>query len=110
MSDHDSSRDLAAARASAGAKPRRWRPALWLLGAVAVIAVGAALAIGGLIWSLHHERGSTWLLGRVPGLTLVEPQGSLIGDFSATRLVYVVPGVGELRLEAPHWRALAASR
>ena len=62
------------------------------------------------MWSLHHPGGSAWLVGLVPRLTVIEPKGSLIGDFAATRVVYDLPGVGELRLDAPRWHALAAGR
>ncbi|HSC65581.1 MAG TPA: translocation/assembly module TamB domain-containing protein [Caldimonas sp.] len=92
-------------------KPRRRRRlALSLAVGLGVVALGAALAVGALLWSLHHARASAWLIGWVPGLHVVEPRGSLIGDFAATRVVYTVPGVGTLRLDAPHWRALSAER
>ena len=108
MSADDSSRPVAPASASAA--PRRRRVALWLGSAVGAVALGAALVIGVLMWSLHHPGGSAWLLGLVPRLTVIEPKGSLIGDFAATRVVYDLPGVGELRLDAPRWHALAAGR
>src|SRR6476646_11334985 len=111
MSANDSSPPLAPANASAvPAAPRRRRVALWLGSAVGAVALGAALVIGVVMWSLHHADGSAWLLGLVPRLTVIEPKGSLIGDFAATRVVYDLPGVGELRLDAPRWHALAAGR
>ena len=112
MSADDSSR--AAAPADAGATPaprrRRRRVALWLGSALAVVATAAMLVIGTAMWSLHHASGSAWLLGLVPRLTVIEPRGSLIGDFAAKRVVYAIAGVGELRLDAPRWHALAAGR
>ena len=78
--------------------------------AIGAFGLAAALAVGALLWSLHHAGASAWLLGFVPGLTVIEPKGSLIGDFAATRIVYDLPGVGELRLDAPRWHALAAGR
>src|SRR5678816_508988 len=112
MSADDSSR--AAAPADAGATPaprrRRRRVALWLGSALAVVATAAMLVIGTAMWSLHHASGSAWLLGLVPRLTVIEPRGSLIGDFAAKQVVYAIAGVGELHLDAPRWHALAAVR
>ena len=111
MRDDDSSRPVAPAGAGASAAPApRRRVALWLGGVVGIVVLGAALVIGVLMWSLHHPGGSAWLVGLVPRLTVTEPKGSLIGDFAATRVVYDLPGVGELRLDAPRWHALAAGR
>jgi translocation and assembly module TamB len=110
MSADDSSRPAAPAGASAAPRRRRRRVALWLGSAVGVVAMGVALVIGIVMWSLHHASGSAWLLGLVPRLTVIEPKGSLIGDFAATRVVYDLPGVGELRLDALRWHALAAGR
>jgi translocation and assembly module TamB len=110
MSADDSALTPAPAGASAAPSPRRRRVAPWLGGAVGALALGLALVIGVLMWSLHHPGGSAWLVGLVPRLTVIEPKGSLIGDFAATRVVYDLPGVGELRLDAPRWHALAASR
>ncbi len=110
MSADDLSRPVPPAGASAAPAPRRRRVVLWLGSAVGAVAMAAALVIGTVIWSLHHASGSAWLLGLVPRLTVIDPKGSLIGDFAATRVVYDLPGVGELRLDAPRWHALAAGR
>jgi len=46
-----------------------------------------------------------------PQLKVVAPRGSLLGDFSAERIDITLPGTsGLLRLDAPHWQALEASR
>ncbi|MDQ6638330.1 MAG: hypothetical protein M3Z15_01520, partial [Pseudomonadota bacterium] len=117
MSADDPSRDATtSADASAPIGPgasgssRGRRLVLRLAGVFAVLAVLLALAIGALVWSVHQAAASAWLLGFVPGLTVIEPKGALVGDFAATRIVYVVGGTGELRLESPRWRALAATR
>jgi len=110
MSDDDSSHPAAPVGPSAARTPRRRRLALWLASAVCAVAVLAAIAIGALVGAFHHAGASAWLLGFVPGLTVIEPKGSLIGDFAAKQVVYVVAGVGELRLDAPRWHALAAGR
>ncbi|MEO8312503.1 MAG: translocation/assembly module TamB domain-containing protein, partial [Caldimonas sp.] len=110
--DEESSRSapIDAAAATAPRRSRARRAVLWTGAALATLAIVLALALGAVIWSVKHPAGSAWLLGFVPGLTVVEPKGSLVGDFAATRVVYVVPGVGELRLDAPRWHALAATR
>ncbi|HEV7574573.1 MAG TPA: hypothetical protein VGO85_00895, partial [Caldimonas sp.] len=110
MSTDDSSRQAAPAVPVVAAPARRRRVAVWLAGVAASVVALLALAIGAVFWSAHHATGSAWLLGLVPGLTVVEPRGSLIGDFAATRVVYAVGGAGELRLDAPRWHALAATR
>ena len=92
------------------ASPRRRRVAWWLASALGLVATVVAIVIGTLMWSLHHASGTAWLLGFVPGLTVTEPTGSLIGDFAARRVVYAIAGVGELRLDAPRWHALGAGR
>jgi len=99
-----------AARVERPPPRRRRRIGAWLAGAIGAALTVVALTVGVVIWSLHQPAGSAWLLGWVPGLTLVDPKGSLIGDFAAARLVYVVGDAGELRLEAPRWHALAATR
>ena len=110
MSDDDSSRPVAPVDPGAARTPRRRRLAIWLASAVCAVAVVAALGIGALVGAFHHAGASAWLLGFVPGLTVIELKGALIGDFAAKRVVYVVAGVGELRLDAPRWHALAAGR
>src|SRR5881628_411424 len=110
MSDDDSSRPAAPAEPGAVRTTRRRRLAIWLASAVCTAAVVAALALGALVGAFHHAGASAWLLGFVPGLTVIEPKGPLIGDFAAKQVIYVVAGVGELRLDAPRWHALAADR
>ncbi|HTJ07934.1 MAG TPA: translocation/assembly module TamB domain-containing protein [Caldimonas sp.] len=90
---------------------RRGRRALrWAGGTLAALVLVVVAAIAALLWALHDAGGSAWLLGRVPQLTVVGPRGSLIGDFAAERIEIAFPGSGVLRLDAPSWHALAASR
>src|SRR5437763_3894320 len=115
MSDADDPRRAAASETAMTAQAkapmsRGRRAALWIGAPLALIALVAALAVAAIVWSLQHPAGSAWLLGRVPGLTIVDPEGSLIGDFAATRVVYAIGAAGELRLEALRWHGLAASR
>jgi len=86
---------------------RAWR---WLGGTFAALVLLVVATIAALLWALHDAGGSAWLLGRVPQLTVVGPRGSLIGDFAAERIEIAFPGSGVLRLDAPSWNALAASR
>jgi len=86
---------------------RAWR---WLGGTFAALVLLVLATIAALLWALHDAGGSAWLLGRVPQLTVVGPRGSLIGDFAAERIEIAFPGSGVLRLDAPSWHALAASR
>src|SRR5438046_10687751 len=65
---------------------------------------------GALWWSLHDERGSAWLLARVPGMQVVKPHGSLLGDFGADALVWRFGEGGELRLVQVDWRRFDVQR
>ncbi|RQO63039.1 hypothetical protein DBR47_00225 [Paucibacter sp. KBW04] len=50
-------------------------------------------AMGGTAWwTLATEPGTAWLLSKVPGLEVDAAKGSLLGDFSAERLRYSLPG------------------
>ncbi|HEY4956980.1 MAG TPA: hypothetical protein VII31_04135, partial [Caldimonas sp.] len=98
----------AATTQSARAARRRWP---WLLGVgAATIGVLALLLVGALFWAVHDTTGSAWLLRLAPQLTVVAPKGSLLGDFAAERIDIAFPGSGVLRLDAPRWHALDASR
>nr|HET7858905.1 hypothetical protein [Caldimonas sp.] len=105
--------DVATTTGDAAGRPprRRGRRALrWLGATLAALALLVVATIAALWWALHDAGGSAWLLGRVPQLTVVAPRGSLIGDFAAERIEIAFPGSGVLRLDAPSWHALAASR
>ncbi len=71
----------------------------------------AAIAVGVLFWALRTAAGSAWVVTLAPQLKVVAPRGSLLGDFSAERIDITLPGTsGVLRLDAPRWQALEASR
>ena len=81
---------------------------LWLIGILLVLLAAAA---GFVFWALTRPAGSDWLLRQVPGLVIEAPQGSVLGDFSARRLVYTLPdGGGEVRLIGLRWQGLRLTR
>ena len=95
--------------APARAAPRRW--ARWLGGGAAALVVLVSVALVLLWWAVRSATGSAWLVTLVPQLTIVAPQGSLLGDFAAERIDITLPGTsGVLRLDAPRWHSLDASR
>ncbi len=99
------------ARASGVApKPRRRaaRAALAVFAAVLVLVV--ATATFGL-WAVTSERGSAWLLARLPGVQVTGPRGALLGDFSAQKLTLQLPGSADsVRLADLAWRGLQIER
>ncbi len=67
------------------------------------------LALLGLsaTWALLQDE---WLLQRVaphlPGVTLVEPRGAVLGDFEAERIEVALPRDGRLVWQQPRWRGM----
>ena len=84
-----------------------WR---WIGGAIALVALLIASVVGVIAWALTTAGGTAWVLERAPGVSVVAPNGALIGDFSAERLDAVVPGTGTLRLEQLAWQGLRLAR
>jgi len=66
---------------------------LGVLGSVLLVALALGLLLG-------TEGGSRWVLGRVPGLTIVEFQGRLAGTWQASQLRWV-DGGNTVQLQAP---------
>ncbi|MFY9459990.1 MAG: hypothetical protein WAP57_09595, partial [Aquabacterium commune] len=63
-----------------------------LLPLLAVLAVGA-------LWALAHgEAFSVWLVRQLPGVTVTQARGALLGDFSADRIDVALPRGGRLWL------------
>lgn len=79
-----------------------WRLA-WALVSVMLLALLALVAV----WALLHDE---WLTQRVlphlPGVTVVEPRGAVLGDFEAERLEVALPRDGRLVWLQPRWRGL----
>lgn len=72
---------------------RRWGARLlWLLLGLVLVAVGALVAA---VQALRTPGGTQWLLARVPGLRVVQPQGALLGEFRAMKVEWL----GSTRVE-----------
>lgn len=73
-----------------------------------VIAIAAALllaaAAGALAWAVRSEQGAVALLRLVPGLSVVEPRGSLLGDFSARRIAWQSADGLQVTIDDLYWR------
>ena len=82
----------------------RWRR--WLLGLGGALALLLLLAAAGLWWVLRQESGTTFVLERLPGVTVVRPRGSFVGDFGADELRMRFGDGGELRLVQVSWTQL----
>lgn len=77
---------------------------LGLLGIAALLLVGAAF----VAWLLQRPSGSAWLLDRLPGVQVEAPEGSLLGDFRARRLLVSWAG-GTAELRGLRWSGLGLS-
>lgn len=78
----------------------------WLLGiSLAAPTLLMAVLLGGY-GLINSESGTAWLLARVPGLQLLAPQGTLLGNFSARHLHIDLPGGDSLELEGVRWQGL----
>lgn len=89
------------------ASPARRRRARGLLLAMLAAPLMVALALLLLTWALKSESGTAWVLARVPGLSVEDARGSLVGDFSARRVQLQLPGDGGLvRIDALQWQDL----
>lgn len=87
-------------------KRRRARGLLWVL-----LLVPALVGLGllALTWALKTDDGSGFVLARVPGLTLTNAKGSLLGDFSADRAELALGGKDRIVMEQLHWRGLGVA-
>ncbi|HEY8881676.1 MAG TPA: translocation/assembly module TamB domain-containing protein [Roseateles sp.] len=76
-----------------------------LRGFLIALALLFALAAGFIAWLLHRPSGGAWLMAHLPGVQIEAPEGSLMGDFSARRLVISWQG-GSAELRGLHWKGL----
>ncbi|NML17271.1 translocation/assembly module TamB domain-containing protein [Azohydromonas caseinilytica] len=89
-------------------RPRRLRRALL---AVALLLLALVLAVAGFAWwVLRSEQGTVWALQRLPGVTVTNPRGTLLGDFGAEALSVRWGQGGEIRLVDVAWTDLRVSR
>jgi translocation and assembly module TamB len=101
------------AKAPAAVPSRRRRLRWTLISAAGVLVVVLALltsTLGGLWWGLHNERGTAWMLSRLPGVQVVKPRGALLGDFGADAIVWRFGDGGELRLVDVAWTRFELQR
>ncbi len=88
----------------AGLRRAGWLRAL--LRGMATLLMVPLLAILSL-WALAHTEWFTqWVVPRIPGITVTEPRGALVGDFSAQRLVVHLPRGGTLLLQDTGWSGM----
>ena len=58
-----------------------------------------------LTWALKTEGGTAYVLAKVPGLSLQNARGRLLGDFDVERAELVLPGTEDrIVLEQLQWR------
>lgn len=88
------------------AQARRRPPGHGLLTASLLLPGLVAAGALALWWGLSTEGGSRWLLGQVPDLRVEEPQGALLGDFSARRLRWQGSGGLTIELSGLRWQGL----
>jgi translocation and assembly module TamB len=83
------------------------RLATLALGLVLVVVLVAMLGAAGLYWASSTPAGTAWLLGQLQrvGVQVDGPQGSLQGDFQATKIQIHVGRTG-ITIDAPHWQGL----
>lgn len=92
---------------------RRRRLGLWL-GLVAMVLVLSVVggALFGVFWAAASPRGTAWLLANLArsgvGVTVVEPSGALVGDFSAKQVV-VQAGRTTVTVDDPVWKGLSVA-
>jgi len=75
-----------------------------LIGLTAILVLAAAF----VAWLLQRPSGGAWLLANLPGVQVEAPEGSLLGDFRAKRLLLKWAG-GEAELRGLRWSGLGAS-
>ncbi|RZL49084.1 MAG: hypothetical protein EOP71_02980, partial [Variovorax sp.] len=75
-----------------------------LIGLAVIVLLMAAV----IAWLLRSESGGAWVLARLPGVQIEAPEGSLMGDFRAKRLLLKWAS-GEAELRGLHWSGLGVS-
>lgn len=78
---------------------RRWAAGL-LAALLATLGVAGALAW----WLASTDRGSAWLLARVPGLSVTQPAGRLFGGAFSAERIELRAGARTITLQGLAWR------
>jgi translocation and assembly module TamB len=73
--------------------------------AVTLLVVAAAAFVA---WLLQRPSGGAWLMAHLPGVQIEAPEGSLMGDFRAKRLLLTWAG-GTAELRGLRWSGLGVS-
>lgn len=87
------------ASTATGSPGVRWLARLML--AVLVM----AMLLAGLVASLYSARGSVWIVRCIPGLTVEQASGALMGDFRAQRVVWTTATSSRLMITDLMWRS-----
>lgn len=86
---------------TAGVKgPRNWHPLRWFALILAIIILVPVLLIGAALLLVRSETGTAWIIDQVPGLSVDEGEGTLLGRWQATRLSWQGYGIN-LDLQQP---------
>ncbi len=105
--DGSSQARVATPTAPAHGRGRRRRAARGLVWTLLAVPVLIGLLLLALTWGLKTERGTAWVLSQVPGLSLQNARGRLLGDFDVDRAELVLPGTEDrIVLEQLQWRGL----
>ncbi|WP_157281698.1 translocation/assembly module TamB domain-containing protein [Pelomonas sp. Root1237] len=79
-----------------------------LRAALIALALVLVLIAGFVAWLLQRPSGGAWLLAHLPGVQIEAPEGSLMGEFSARRLILTWAG-GSAELRGLRWKGLGVS-
>ena len=79
-----------------------------LIGVLLLLLISAG---GGLWWSVRSDAGTAWLLSKLPGVQVTGGRGTLLGDFEAERVEFLLPDTGgKVVMSGFGWRGLRILR
>ena len=100
------------AQAEAKVRSRLWRATLVSIGIVLLVFGLLSGTVGALFWAAGSASGTAWLLARLSvagiGVSVVEPEGTLIGDLKAKQVIVTVGGT-RIVIDKPVWHHLSVS-
>jgi translocation and assembly module TamB len=76
----------------------------WLIGGLLVLALLVAAAGASVALLLGTEAGNAWLLARLPGLDIVQPQGRLFGGPLSAERITLQTADRQIVVNRPAWR------